>query len=123
MIRRGPDIPAVDALEADRRLREDVGRPTLLDVREPDEFVAIRAPGAALFPTSTFVLRIAELPRDRPILVICRSGNRSASVTDYLIRSGWTDVVNITGGMIAWERAGLPVRRGPTTPGEGLLGD
>jgi len=123
VIRRGPDIPAVDSLEADRRLREDVGRPTLLDVREPDEFVAIRAPGAALFPTSTFVLRIAELPRDRPILVICRSGNRSASVTDYLIRSGWTDVVNITGGMIAWERAGLPVRRGPTTPGEGLLGD
>ena len=123
MIRRGPDIPAVDALEADRRLREDVGRPTLLDVREPDEFVAIRAPGAALFPTSTFVLRIAELPRDRPILVICRSGNRSASVTDYLLRSGWADVVNISGGMIIWERAGLPVRRGPTTPGEGLLGD
>lgn len=123
MIRRGPDIPAIDALEADRRLREDVDRPILLDVREPDEFVAIRAPGATLFPTSTFMLRIAELPRDRPILVICRSGNRSASVTDYLLRSGWTDVVNISGGMIIWERAGLPVRRGPTTPGDEHLGD
>jgi rhodanese-related sulfurtransferase len=119
----GPEIPTVDPIEAERRLREDPDGPLLLDVREPDEFRAVRAPGAALVPTSTFLLRIADVPRDRPLLVICRTGNRSAGVTGYLLRSGWTDVTNVAGGMVLWERAGLPVRRGPTTPGEGLIPD
>ena len=118
---RGPDIPTVDPVEADRRLREDPDGPLLIDVREPDEFLSGRAPGAALMPTSTFLLKIAELPRDRPLLVICRSGNRSAAVTGYLLREGWPDVTNVGGGMLAWERAGLPVRRGATGPDEGQL--
>lgn len=123
MNRPGQGIPAIDPREAERRLREDPDRPVLLDVREPDEFAVVRAPGAALFPTSTFLLRIDQLPRDRPVLVICRSGNRSAGVTDYLLRSGWTDVLNVAGGMNVWERLGLPVRRGAVGPEEGLLTD
>jgi rhodanese-related sulfurtransferase len=120
MLRR-PDLPTVDPIEADRRLREDPDRPVLVDVREPNEFVAVRAPGAALYPTSTFLLKMAELPRDRPLLVICHTGNRSASVTGYLLNQGWTDVTNVGGGMDAWERSGLAVRRGTPEPGEGLL--
>ena len=46
-------------------------------------------------------------------------GGRSAAVTGFLIRSGRTDVVNVAGGIEAWEQAGLPVRRGPVEPGEG----
>ena len=118
---RGPDIPTVDPIEADRRLREDPDRPILVDVREPDEFRDARVAGAALYPTSTFLLKMAELPRDRPLLVICRSGNRSAAVTAYLLRQGWTDVTNVGGGMITWERAGLSVHRGPIAPDEGRL--
>ena len=85
------------------------------------EFVEVRAPGAALIPTSTFMTRVAELPADRPLLVVCHLGGRSAAVAGYLIRAGRTDVVNVAGGMDAWEKAGLPVRRGPLEPGEGDL--
>lgn len=114
-------IPAIDVTEAERRVREDAARPLLVDVREPSEFLDVRAPDAALVPTSTFLLRMAELPADRPLFIICRTGSRSAAVTDYLRRTGRSDVANVTGGMVAWERAGLPVRRGPTAPGEGLI--
>jgi rhodanese-related sulfurtransferase len=114
-----PALPSVDVAEADRRLREDSERPVLLDVREPNEFVAVRAPGAMLLPTSTFAARIAELPNDRPLFVICRTGVRSAAVTGYLARTGRSSVFNVTGGMDAWERAGLPVRRGAVEPDEG----
>ena len=54
-------------------------------------------------------------------MVICHSGSRSAAVTGFLARSGRTDVVNVAGGMDAWERAGLPIRRGQVEPGEGEL--
>ena len=114
-------LPTVDVAEADRRLREDPARPLLLDVRERNEFSAVRAPGAVLLPTSTFTARIAELPLNRPLLVICHSGGRSAAVTGFLTRTGRADVVNVAGGMDAWERAGLAVRRGPVEPGEGTL--
>lgn len=114
-------LPTIDVAEADRRLREDPGQPILLDVREPHEFRAVRAPGAVLLPTSVFVARMRELPADRPLLVVCHTGNRSAAVTGFLTRTGRTDVANVAGGMDAWERAGLPVRKGPVEPGEGAL--
>ncbi|MDO8485826.1 MAG: rhodanese-like domain-containing protein [Candidatus Limnocylindrales bacterium] len=114
-------LPTIDVGEADRRLREDPARPLLLDVREPNEFAEVRAPDAVLLPTSTFTARMDELPVDRPLLVICHTGNRSAAVTGFLARSGRADVVNVAGGMDAWERAGLPVRRGPVEPGEGEI--
>jgi hydroxyacylglutathione hydrolase len=114
-----PALPSVDVTEADRRLREDPARPVLLDVREQNEFVEVRAPGAFLVPTSSLAARVDELPDDRPLLVVCRTGVRSAAVTGFLARSGRSDVFNVTGGMEAWERAGLPIRRGPVEPGEG----
>jgi rhodanese-related sulfurtransferase len=114
-------IPTIDVTEAERRLREDPDSPILLDVREIGEFVEVRAPGAALLPTSSFMSRIDELPVDRPLLVVCHVGGRSAAVAGYLLRAGRTDVVNVAGGMDAWEKAGLPVRRGPLEAGEGDL--
>src|SRR4029077_20123489 len=114
-------IPTIDVSEAERRLREDPDHPILLDVREMGEFVEVRAPGAALLPTSPFMSRMAELPAARPLLVVCHVGGRSAAVTGYLLQAGRTDVVNVAGGMDAWAKAGLPVRRGPLEPGEGDL--
>jgi rhodanese-related sulfurtransferase len=114
-------IPTIDVAEAERRLREDPAGPLLVDVREDSEFVEVRAPGAFLVPTSQFAARAGELPTDRPLLMICRMGGRSAAAAGYLIRSGRRDVVNVAGGMDAWERAGLPVRRGAVAPGEGQL--
>lgn len=116
-----PPLGQIDVTEAERRLREDPAGPLLLDVREANEFADVRAPGAALLPTSAFAQRIAEVPTDRPIMVICHVGGRSAAVAGFLQRSGRTDVVNVSGGMEAWERAGLPVLRGAPGPGEGAL--
>ena len=104
-------LPAVDVVEAERRLREDPARPLLVDVRELGEYVEVRAPGAVLLPTSEFTARVGELPTDRPLLIVCHSGNRSAAVTGYLQRAGRSDVANVIGGMDAWERAGLMVEK------------
>lgn len=112
-------LPTIDVHEAERRLREDEAAPLLLDVREATEFAQVRAPGAVLVPTSAFMTRVGELPADRPLMVICHVGGRSAAVAGYLARAGRTDVVNVAGGMEAWEQAGLPVLRGPVQAGEG----
>jgi rhodanese-related sulfurtransferase len=116
-----PAIPTIDVAEAERRLRDDPASPLLVDVREADEFQAVRAPGAVLVPMSAFAARAGELPPDRPLMVVCHLGGRSAAAAGFLIRSGRTDVVNVAGGMDAWERAGLPVRHGTPAPGEGDL--
>lgn len=117
----GAVLPTIDVREAERRLREDPDRPLLVDVREPGEFAAVRAPGAILLPTSVFAARAGELPTDRPLMIVCHVGGRSAAVTGFLVRAGRTDVVNVAGGMDAWEAAGLPIRRGTLGAGEGDL--
>jgi rhodanese-related sulfurtransferase len=53
--------------------------------------------------------------------MLCAAGSRSTSATMYLLQGGWTDVRNITGGMIGWRAAGLPIRTGPPEIGEGAL--
>ena len=111
-------IPSIEVAEAESRAR---GGAVIVDVREIAEFVQARVPGAALVPMSAFATRYEELPKDRPLLVMCASGNRSQAAAAHLLRNGWTDVVNVTGGIVAWEKAGLPVSHGPVTPGEGDL--
>jgi DMSO/TMAO reductase YedYZ molybdopterin-dependent catalytic subunit/rhodanese-related sulfurtransferase len=80
----------------------------LLDVREPDEWAESHAAGATLIPMGEVQARRHELPRERRIVVVCRSGGRSAAITDALRTYGY-DAVNLTGGMCAWTAAGLPV--------------
>jgi rhodanese-related sulfurtransferase len=117
----GGSIPTIDVLEAERRRREASPAPLVVDVREPNEFAAVRLDDVMLLPMSSFAGRFEELPRDRPLLVMCAAGSRSAAATAHLLRNGYTDVVNVAGGITEWERSGLPVRRGPVEPGEGEL--
>ena len=115
-------IPTISVSDASARLEAaDPTGPLLVDVREMDEFRAVRANGAVLVPMSEFQARHAELPKDRPIFVICASGQRSAAATTFLLRSGWTDVSNVAGGTTAWVQQGLPANRGEPAPGEGQL--
>jgi rhodanese-related sulfurtransferase len=74
-----------------------------------------------LVPLAEFVARLGDLPRDRQLLLVCRSGGRSLRATMYLMQQGFSNVANIDGGMIAWKNAGLPVRSGPLEAGEGEL--
>jgi rhodanese-related sulfurtransferase len=113
-------IPTIDVQEAAAR-RDGPDNPIVVDVREADEFATVRLEGAALLPMSTFADHHAELPKDRPLLVMCHVGGRSAAATAFLVRSGWTNAINVAGGIDAWERAGLPVLRGKPAPGEGDL--
>jgi rhodanese-related sulfurtransferase len=83
------------------------------------EFAEVRAEDVVLLPMSTLPPRLEELPRDRELLFICRSGSRSGQVVAYLQANGRQDVANVAGGMLAWEIAGLPVRRGSPEPNEG----
>lgn len=80
---------------------------TLLDVRETPEWVGGHAPEAVHLPMSELVARLAEVPPG-PIAVVCKVGGRSAQVTAYLARQGH-DVVNVGGGMLAWEAEGRPM--------------
>ena len=117
-------IPTVDVTEASNRLAHASGEgpaPLLVDVRELDEFQSVRLADAALVPMSSFASRYEELPRDRPLLLMCASGARSGAATAFLLRNGWTDVANVEGGITAWQRAGLPVRQGAPEAGEGEL--
>lgn len=82
--------------------------PFLLDVREDDEFAAGHAPDAEHRPLGTLPDACASLPRDQTIVVICRSGNRSAHATAFLVEQGF-DAVNLAGGMQAWAAVGFEV--------------
>ncbi len=69
-----------------------------------------RPPGAVLIPLGEVEARApAELAADKPVYVICNSGNRSRTASDTLIRLGFTEVYNVDGGIQAWLKAGLPV--------------
>jgi rhodanese-related sulfurtransferase len=81
----------------------------LIDVREPDELATVRVPGAQPMPMSTFTEHLDELPGG-PVYVLCHSGGRSTRVTAYLEQQGY-DATNVTGGILEWEAAGLPVTR------------
>jgi rhodanese-related sulfurtransferase len=100
-----PGVPAVGVTEAVGHLE---GGALLLDVREPDEWDAGHAPEAAWIPMGAIAARQGELPGDRDIVVVCRSGVRSAKVTTALRQAGF-EASNLTGGMQAWAAAGLPV--------------
>lgn len=116
-----PSIPTVNPVDADQQ-RRDPDRPALvLDVREPNEFAEMRVEGSLLIPMSELTGRLEEIPRDRPLLVLCLVGGRSARVTAFLRQQGWEDVANVAGGLEAWQQLGLPVKRGPVEPGEGEL--
>jgi rhodanese-related sulfurtransferase len=90
------------------------GELAIVDCREQDEHDATRIEGVPLIPMSEFLARVDELPGDRPLAIICRSGSRSAQVADYLTATGeHGEVANVEGGIIAWAAGGLPYQGEP----------
>jgi rhodanese-related sulfurtransferase len=85
--------------------------PFLLDVRQPEEFHEEHIAGAKLIPLNELGRRLQGIPRDREIVCVCRSGNRSGIAVQQLNGVGFK-ASNLRGGMIAWRRAGFPIRQG-----------
>lgn len=104
-------VPSVDVKQAAAMQAEGA---LLLDVREAHEYRAGHAPNSLLLPLSQIGDRVEEIAqyRDKPIAIICRSGRRSARAWQFLHEEGFTQAVNVKGGMLAWEAAGLPIERG-----------
>jgi len=90
------------------RSRDDV---VILDVREDWEFTEGHIPGAAWIPLGQLSSRLSEIPTDKTVVVACRSGNRSDQATAFLRGQGFTNVHNMTGGMITWEQAGFDIEK------------
>jgi hydroxyacylglutathione hydrolase len=77
----------------------------LLDVREPQEFAGGHVPGARNLPQADLATRLSEVPRDRPIYVICQGGFRSLRAAQFLNQMGFSDVASVSGGTEAWRAA------------------
>jgi len=106
-----PDIRALPATEAAARLEQPDA--IVLDVRTPPEFAQARLPGAVNIDYHGPSLRseLEALDRDAPVLLYCRSGQRSGSLHPLLAELGFRDVVDVRGGIIAWAQAELPLER------------
>ena len=85
----------------------------VIDLREVEEFAQVRIPDAELIPLSEFNLRFGEIPQDRPVVLYCRSGNRSAQAGAWLMAQGWDNLSNLSGGIMAWYQHGLSVDTAP----------
>lgn len=101
-------VEQADTLKATRLFNDDA---LVLDVREDKEYAAGHIPKAKHIPLGQLASRLQELEKfkGKPILVTCRSGHRSARACGMLKKAGFETVFNQAGGIIAWERANLPV--------------
>jgi rhodanese-related sulfurtransferase len=83
----------------------------LVDVREEWEYRRGRVPGARSLPLGQLSARVADLPKDRPLAIICEHGNRSQTATAFLLARGFEGTVSVRGGTSAWARTNRPLER------------
>ena len=95
-------------------LEEYLERVTVIDVREPDEYSGAfgHILGSKLIPLGSLVARLEELPKDKPLVMVCRSGARSAQATVLLKNKGIAKVANLAGGMLRWRAQRFPAEGG-----------
>lgn len=106
----GPPVPGLKPAEVQEKLKNGK-RPFLLDVREKQEMRDGYISGAKVIPLRQLNNRMNELPKNREIVCVCRSGNRSRSAAKKLIAAGYS-ASNMKGGMLAWKWSDLPVKKG-----------
>ncbi len=94
------ELPLTVNVEDAYELRENGA--FVLDVREVNEWEVVHIPDATLIPLGELESRLEEIPKDQEILVVCRSGNRSATGRDILLNAGFTNVTSLSGGMNDW---------------------
>lgn len=103
-------LPAIVSVDEAYQLYQD--GTFVLDVRTPEEWNEFHAPDTTLIPLDELAARVDELPKDQPIVVICRSGNRSQTGRDILLQAGF-NATSVNGGLNEWRDSGHPVVSGP----------
>lgn len=83
----------------------------LIDVREQVEYDAGHIPGVTLIPLGALPDRLSEVPQDKTVIMVCRSGNRSGQATAFLRQQGFENVHNMSGGILEWQQKGYAVER------------
>ncbi|MEN8241580.1 MAG: rhodanese-like domain-containing protein [Chloroflexota bacterium] len=101
------DLPLVISVEEAYNYRE--AGAFILDVRTQEEWDAGHIPGSTLIPLDELPNRLGEVPGDIDVVVVCRSGNRSATARDILLNAEFTSVTSIDGGVNQWADAGFPI--------------
>ena len=95
-------LPSIDAVDVPEGAY-------ILDVREDDEWDAGHPPGAHHLPMMAIPSRLADVPTEEQVVVLCRHGQRSAQVVGFLATRGRDNVVNLDGGIVEWVAAGRPM--------------
>lgn len=106
-------VKTTTATEVFERLtsEDEAQRPFVIDVREPDEWAEGHIDGATHIPLGQLGSHIAEIPKDRDVVLVCHMGGRSEMATNMLTRAGFTRAINMRGGMDSWEGQHLPTER------------
>jgi rhodanese-related sulfurtransferase len=103
--------PTVSVITPDKAQDRQQAGALIIDVRELDEWREGHIPGALHIPLGSLSAHVNEIDRNSEVIVVCRSGARSGRAVAALMQSGYTQVANLSGGMIAWARLNLPVTR------------
>ncbi|MCS6834923.1 MAG: rhodanese-like domain-containing protein [Anaerolineae bacterium] len=104
-------VESISAVDVQAALKDETSAPFLLDVRQPDEYQGGHISGAKLIPLDELSARLDELPKDRTIVCVCRSGARSSAAARQLVSAGYK-ALNLSGGMMSWEMNRLPIKKG-----------
>jgi len=83
-----------------------------IDVREVMEFNEVRIPGSTLIPMSEMQNRWQDLPKDKDVVVYCRTGSRSASLLMQLVQMGYSNLLNLSNGIVEWHQLQYPLEFG-----------
>ena len=102
--------PVIQPAEYKTRFMDGKQPHTLIDVRTAEEFRGGHIPGAINIAVHELNAKLGKLSKDKPVVVYCRSGNRSANAAQTLLNAGFTEVYDL-GGLFEWSRQGLPLKR------------
>ena len=107
----GNNVPSCNVNEAKSTI-ENSKDCLILDVRSPEEYSQAHIAGSKLIPLNVLGNKLGELSKfkEKEVLVICRSGNRSMSATSMLVKDGFTNAKNVEGGIMSWHRQGHPLQ-------------
>jgi len=108
----GKDKKMISAQELNTLIKNKDASIYIVDVREPDELkMGGKIKEAVNIPLSVFESKYAVLPKDKTLVMVCRSGNRSGKAQSFLINKKYPHVLNMSGGMMTWQAEGLPIAK------------